>query len=69
MAEVRLNADDVEGLSAAQQILLSPLNHAAPAEWQLRCNHAIRALKVNSRASPPGATPRNKSPFPARSEP
>lgn len=44
MTGVRLQTDDLERLNAAERTLLSPLNHADPAEWQLRCNRAVRRL-------------------------
>ena len=44
MAGVRLQTDDLERLNAAQRTLLSPLIYTDPAEWQLRCNRAIRRL-------------------------
>lgn len=44
MARVRLQADDVDRLNAAQRVLLSPLGHEDPAQWRLRANHAVRRL-------------------------
>lgn len=41
---VRLQAEDVQRLHAAQRVLLSPLSHEDPMEWQLRANRAVRRL-------------------------
>lgn len=44
MAGVRLQADDVDRLHAAQRVLLSPLDGGDAKQWQLRVNHAVRRL-------------------------
>jgi len=42
MTRVRLQTDDVDRLTAAQRVLLSPLDHEDVKEWQLQANHAVR---------------------------
>lgn len=44
MERVRLKADDLERLQAAQQVLLSPLSCEDPVEWQLQANRAVHRL-------------------------